>query len=121
VDDELDLLLGTAIDDLTKLVLVLDLHGSPGSARSPGEIAARVRQPEEVVTRALTALAAAGLVEQFRLGTGRLSMYGPSDDEHVRSLLDLLQARYHAGPQSRGQVVRQVLRMAAAQREEAQE
>jgi hypothetical protein len=121
VDDELDLLLGTAIDDLTKLVLVLELHSLPGSARSPAEIAAKVHQPEEMVTRALSALAAAGLVEQFRLGTGRLSMYGPSDDEHIRSLLGLLTARYHAGPQSRGQVVRRVLRVTAEQREDAQE
>lgn len=115
MDDELDLLLGTIIDDLTKLVLVLDLHRSPGSARSPAEIAAKVRRPADAVARALSELAAAGLAEQFRLGTGRLSMYGPSDDEHVRALLDLLHARCHAGPQSRGRVVRRILRVGMEQ------
>jgi DNA-binding transcriptional ArsR family regulator len=93
----------------------------PGSARSPVEIAAKVRKPEESVLRALSELAAAGLVEQFRLGTGRLSMYGPSDDEHIRALLDLLHARYHGDPESRGQVVRRILRVGARQGEDAQE
>ena len=121
MDSELDLLLGTVVDSLTKLTLVLTLHEMAGGAESPEEIATKVRESPEAVVRALSELADAGLVERFRLGTGRLTMYGPTEDEHVRALLDLLRARYHGGPRSRGRMVRRILRVGAEPSEGAQE
>ena len=121
MDDELDLLLGTVIDDLTKLMLVLDLHRVPGSARSPAEIAVGARVPPEQAATALAHLAAAGLIERFRLGTGRLTMYGPSEDEHIQAILGLLHDRYHSGPEARAHVVRRVLKLGARPGEDPQE
>jgi DNA-binding transcriptional ArsR family regulator len=112
VDGELDLLLGRVIDDLVKLNVTLYLHAEEG-AYSPEDIAMQVRRPPETVARALAALAEAGIVERFALGTGRFVMYGASEDAHIAELLDLLDRRYRGDAGSRAEVVRRVLRVAA--------
>jgi DNA-binding transcriptional ArsR family regulator len=109
VDDELDLLLGTAIDSLVKVDVLLHLHSRPGAVRSAQDIAAHLRRPERQVSSALDALSQAGLADRFPLGTGRHVVYGATEDEHVREIIALLHERYRR-PETRGQVVRAATR-----------
>jgi len=74
VDNELDLLLGTAIDSLLKLDVLLYLQSRPGSVQSSQDIAAQVRRPPYQVSASLDELSQAGLVDRFALGTGRRRM-----------------------------------------------
>ena len=111
MDNELDLLLGTVINDLMKLNLALYLYEEITGAHSPEEIAAQMRRSPETVARALAELAEAGIVERFALGTGRFVMYGPPEDKHIKDLLDLLQRQYRS-EETRAEVVRKVLRAA---------
>lgn len=106
---ELDILLGTAIDSLVKLEVVIYLHNRPGTVHSADQIAAKLRRPREAVRAALEPLSADGLIERFPLGTGRHVLYGPSEDAHVQELLDLLHREYDAGGDSRARLVQQVL------------
>jgi len=80
-------------------------------AQSPEEIAARVHRHSDVIARALSELAEAKLIEQFPIGTGRIVMYGSSDDAHVRGLMELLRTRYHEGGEARAELVRRTLRL----------
>lgn len=106
LQSELDLLLRTAIDSLAKLELLLYLHARPATAERPSEIGARLRRPAAEVESALKELAEAGLIERFALGTGRLAIYGPTEDAHVQELLSLLHEQYHGDPQARARIVR---------------
>jgi len=106
VESELDLLLGTAINSLLKLELLLRLLAAPAEVRAARELAAQLRRPPEEVERALRELAEAGLVDWFALGSGRHVLYGPRDDDHVQELLRLLEARYR-DPATRAHLVRQ--------------
>jgi len=105
VDDELDLLLGTAIDSLTKIDLLLHLHSRPGAVRSAEDIAAQLRRPERQVSSALDELSRAGLADRFPLGTGRHVVYGATEDEHVQEIISLLHQRYR-DPESRVALIR---------------
>jgi hypothetical protein len=105
VDDELDLLLGTAIDSLVKVDVLLYLHSRPGAVRSAQDIAGHLRRPERHVGSALDELAQAGLADRFPLGTGRHVVYGATEDEHVRGIIALLHQRYR-DPDTRVRVVR---------------
>jgi hypothetical protein len=111
MESELDLLLGTAIDSLLKLDILLYLHQRPGSVRSSAEIGVAVRQPEAQVAAALDALARTDLVDRFPIGRGRNVIYGCPEDPHIHELLRLLHQRYHRDPQSRAQLVRAALRL----------
>jgi DNA-binding MarR family transcriptional regulator len=113
VDNELDLLLGTAIDSLLKLDIVLYLLARPGLVQSAEEIAAKLRRPPHQAGAALDQLAQAGLVDRFALGTGRHVVYGPTEDEHVREIIGLLQARYR-DPETRALIVRAAIQRDAA-------
>ncbi len=106
MDSELDLLLGTAIDSLVKLELLLYLHARPGTLQSANDIAARLRRPPQEVGRGLDELAGSGLVDRFAIGTGRYVMYGPTEDEHVQKVITLLHDRYQRNPESRANLVR---------------
>jgi len=106
MESELDLLLGTAIDSLVKLEILLDLHARPGSAQTPDQIGSRLRRPREEVARALEQLSEAGLIDRFALGTGKHVIYGPAEDPHVGQLLELLHERYHGDPEARTRIVR---------------
>ncbi len=112
MDNELDLLLGTAIDSLAKMNLLVYLQENPGQAQPPEEIAGRVSRPPAMVAQALDELAEVKLVARFPVGTGRIVWYGSSDDERVRRILDLLLARYREGGETRAQLVRRALRVA---------
>jgi DNA-binding MarR family transcriptional regulator len=105
VDNELDLLLGTAIDSLLKLDVLLYLQSRPGSVQSSQDIAAQVRRPPYQVSASLDELSQAGLVDRFALGTGRHVLYGPTEDEHVQEIIDLLHERYR-DPETRPRIVR---------------
>jgi DNA-binding Lrp family transcriptional regulator len=113
MDSELDLLLGTAIDNLLKLEILLFLHARPGSVLRPEEIAQRVRRSEPEVAQALNGLAEAGLIERFTLGTGRHAVYGPSEDDHVRRIIEVLHERFNRDPETRGRLVRSALRVSS--------
>lgn len=113
MESELDLLLGTAVDSLTKLSVLIHLQEHPGLAQSPDRIAAAVDRPPEVVAAALAELAEGKLVERFPVGSGRVVMYGSSDDKHVQGILELLCRRYNQGGETRAQLVRRVLRLVA--------
>lgn len=109
MENELNLLLRTAIDSLLKLEILLYLHERPGEVRTAKEVGRRLRRPPEEVTPALEALAQTGLIARFPLGSGRHVIYGPSDDSHVRELLNLLHAWYHQDPVSRARLVREAM------------
>ncbi len=104
MDNELDLLLGTAIDSLLKLDVLLYLHSRPRSVHRAQDIAAYLQRPPHQVTPSLDELSQAGLIERFALGTGRHVVYGPTEDEHVREIVDLLQRRYR-DPETRPGIV----------------
>ena len=106
MDSELNLLLGTAIDSLVKLELLLYLHARPGVLQSADDIAARLRRPSPEVGRGLDELASTGLVDRFAIGTGRYVMYGPTEDDHAQRVIALLHERYQRNPESRANLVR---------------
>jgi hypothetical protein len=108
MESELDLLLGSVINSLAKLELLLYFHAHPGTAQPPKEIGARLSRPSAEVAQALEELAQAGLVERFPLGTGRHVMFGSSDDPHVQDLIALLAARYRS-PETRAGLVRSAM------------
>jgi hypothetical protein len=128
MESELDLLLGTAVDSLLKLGILLHLYGAPAGPTSqqglrsdpaagpvPGvasasEIALQLQRPEDQTAQALEELSQVGLVARFALGTGRHVLYGLPDDSHVQELLALLHDRYHRDQDSRTQLVRQMIR-----------
>lgn len=117
MEAELDLLLGTVIDSLMKVRLLLDLYHRPEAIESASVIAQRVGSQEPQVRVALEQLTEAGLVERFALGTGRLVVYGTSEDEHVREIMVHLRQRHTGAEEVRGRMVRQVLRTGADNRE----
>jgi hypothetical protein len=112
VDNELDLLLGAAIDNLLKLDILLYLSGRQGAVLSADDVATQLRGPAYEVTAAADQLAQAGLVDRFPLGSGRHVLYGPSEDEHVREIIALLQARYR-DPETRPRIVRATVKREA--------
>lgn len=118
MEAELDLLLGTAIDSLSKLEVLLYFHQRAGAVGSPEQVAAALRRPAPEIAAALEQLASDGLLERFPLGTGRHVIFGATEDTHVKQVLDLLYQRYHEGPVSRSQLVQAVLRAGNGPKEE---
>jgi len=114
MDNEVDILLGSAIDSLVKLDILLYLHARPGAVQKPNDIAERLGRSQDEITRALDGLARTDLVDRFSLGTGRHVVYGEAEDAHVRHLIGILHDRYHSGGESRAQVVRAATRQGAA-------
>jgi DNA-binding MarR family transcriptional regulator len=114
MDNEVDILLGSAIDSLVKLDILLYLHARPGAVQKPSDIAERLRRSQDEVVRALEGLAQAHLVDRFSLGTGRHVVYGEAEEAHVRQLIGILHDRYRSGGESRKQVVRAATRQGAA-------
>jgi DNA-binding MarR family transcriptional regulator len=114
MDNEVDILLGSAIDSLVKLDVLLYLHARPGAVQKPNDIAERLGRSQDEITRALDGLAQTDLVDRFSLGTGRHVVYGEAEDAHVRHLIGILHDRYHSGGESRAQVVRAATRQGAA-------
>lgn len=98
LQSELDLLLGAAINSLAKLEALLYLHARPGAVHSAADIAAALRRPTESLAPELDALAEAGLLDRFPLGTGRHVVYGAAEDEHVQALMSLLHERHRCSP-----------------------
>jgi hypothetical protein len=109
METELDLLLGTVIDNLPKLEALLYLHSHPGGAQSADDIAAALHRPVPQVKAALEDLSRAELIERFSFGTGRHAVYGTTEDPHVQALLGLLHDRCHQDTGTRSRIVRQVL------------
>jgi len=109
MDSELELLLGSAIDSLLKLELLLYLHSRPGPVQQPEAVATQLRRTEPEVTPALEGLAEAGLIDRFAFGTGRHVVYGPAEDEHVQNLIALINERYNGEPAARADLVRRVV------------
>jgi len=109
METELDLLLGTVIDNLPKLEALLYLHSHPGGAQSADDIAAALHRPVPQVKSALEDLSRAEMIERFSFGTGRHAVYGTTEDPHVQALLGLLHDRSHRDPEARSRIVRQVL------------
>ncbi len=105
MDNELDLLLGTAIDSLLKLDVLLYLHSRPGSIQRACDIATTLQRPPHQISASLDELSQSGLVDRFALGTGRHIVYGPTEDEHVREVIGLLQKRYR-DPETRPEIIR---------------
>ena len=97
MDHELDLLLGTLVDSLTKLAILLHVYADPVAVFSPEALAAALGRRLEGVRSALPELAEAGLVKRFSVGTGRLAMYSAREDEHLQMLMAGLRERYAEG------------------------
>ncbi len=116
MDSEVDLLVGSAIDSLVKLEILLFFHARPGSVEKPADIAQRLRRREDEVAGALELLSEAGLIERFSLGSGRHVVYGPSDDRHVQEVIGALHERYHRDPGTRANLVRRALAGTKAER-----
>ncbi|MCJ7750039.1 MAG: winged helix-turn-helix domain-containing protein [Armatimonadetes bacterium] len=114
MDNEVDILLGSAIDSLVKLDILFYLHARPGAVQKPNDIAERLGRSQDEITRALDGLAQAHLVDRFPLGTGRHVVYGEAEEAHVRQLIGILHDRYHGGGESRAQVVRAATQQGAA-------
>jgi len=108
MESELDLLIGTAINSLLKLEVLLYFEDHPGAAQTADEIGVRLSRPREELKTALEELSQAGLIERFALGSGRHVVYGSADDPHVREVLGALEARYRRAD-SRAGLVRQIV------------
>ena len=108
MENELDLLLRTAIDSLPKLEILIHFIRDSGAVRTAAEIGVHLRRPADEVTKALEELSQAGLIDRFALGTGKHVLYGPRDDNHVRELLQLLYTRYQT-PTGRVQLLREAM------------
>ncbi len=109
MESELNLLLGRAINSLTKLEMLFYLRGRPKGVQPAKDIATSThRDPAEVV-RALEELARVGLIDRFAIGTGKHVMYGPAEDPHVRDIIYLLHDRYHKDGDSRAQIRQEIL------------
>ena len=109
MDEELDLLLGTAVNSLAKLEILLYLHQRPGAVTTGEKLAAELQRPRSLIETALEELASLDLVDRFPVGSGRHVMYGTPDDEHSRRLLEALYRRYHRDAESRSALVRRIL------------
>jgi hypothetical protein len=109
MQSEIDLLLGSAVDSLVKLELLLYMHERPGAAQSVEEIASHMQRETGEVGTALKQLSDAGLVERFALGSGRHVVYGAPEDAHVRELLGLLHDQYHSDQGTRSRIVQDTL------------
>ncbi len=116
MDSEVDLLVGSAIDSLVKLEILLFFHGRPGTAEKPADVAGRLRRREDEVARALEMLSEAGLIERFPLGSGRHVVYGSRDDRHVQEVIGALSERYHRDPDTRANLVRRAIGGTKAER-----
>jgi hypothetical protein len=110
MESELDLLLGTVVDSLCKLELLLYFHHRAGAVGGAEQVGTALGRPVTETAAALAALATAGLVDRFALGTGRHVIYGATEDARVKDLVALLYRRYHQGGESRLQLLRQILR-----------
>lgn len=111
MDHELDLLLGTVIDSLTKLAILLHLQAEPHAVFSAEEVAAATNCREDAARTGLGELGEAGLVERFAVGRGRIVRYGAREDERVQTLLARLAERYAEGGESRAEVARRIVRI----------
>ena len=109
MDSELNLLLGRAINSLTKLELIFYLREQHKGVQPSQEIATSTRRDPAEVVRALEELAHVGLIDRFAIGTGKHVMYGQAEDAHVRDIISLLHDRYHQDGESRAQVRQQIL------------
>jgi hypothetical protein len=109
MESELDLLLGTVVDTLCKLEVLLYFHHRAGAVGSAEHVGTALGRPVAETAAALAALAKAGLIERFALGTGRHVIYGATEDTRVKDLVALLYQRYHQGGESRSQLLRQIL------------
>ena len=109
MQSEIDLLLGTEIDSLVKLEILLYLHQRPGTVGSPQQVASQIRRDVAEVAAALEQLSQSELVERFAFGSGRHIVYGPSEDAHVQELLGFLHEQYHAQPEARSRIIQRTL------------
>ncbi len=108
MDYELDLLLGTALDSLTKLAILLHLHQQGAAVFSPEALATAMNRRPEGVQEALEQLAEAGMVTRFAVATGRHAMYGAREDERLQALIGRLQACHDEKSEGWAAVVRKV-------------
>jgi hypothetical protein len=115
VDEELDLLLGTAINSLTKLEILLYLGRRASAVQTGEKLAAELTRPAGATAAALEELAALGLVDRFALGTGRHVMYGAPEEERARRIVALVCERYHGNAESRSQLIRRITGAPSAQ------
>lgn len=104
MESELNLLLGRAINSLTKLEILFYLRGRPKGVQRAKDIATGMRRDPADVARVLEELARVGLIDRFAIGTGKHVMYGPAEDAHVRDIISLLHDRYHKDGDSRSQL-----------------
>ena len=109
MESELNLLLGRAINSLTKLEMLFYLRGRHKGVQPSKEIATSTRRDPAEVVRALEELAHVGLIDRFAIGTGKHVMYGQAEDAHVRDIISLLHDRYHKDGDSRAQVRQDIL------------
>ena len=109
MESELNLLLGRAINSLTKLEILFYLRGRPKGVQRAKDIATSTRRDPAEVVRALEELAHIGLVDRFAIGTGKHVMYGPAEDAHVRDIIYLLHERYLKDGHSRAQIRQEIL------------
>jgi len=112
MDSELDLLLGTAIDTLVKLEILLYVHQRSSAVQNADQFAAGLRRPSAEVAPALEQLSRVQLIDRFPLGTGRHVLYGATEDTHVREVLNLLYERYYGTADSRAQLMRRIVGLA---------
>ena len=108
MDYELNLLLGTALDSLTKVAVLLRLNRQTEAVFSPEALAVAMHRKPEEVQLALEQLAEAGLVKRFAVATGRYALYSAREDERLRALIGRLQTCHDERGESWAAVVRRV-------------
>jgi len=109
MESELELLLGTAIDSLVKVEILLYIQERPEALLTAKDISSRLRRLAREVDRALVELSDVGLIERFALGSGRHVVYGLTEDEHIRGLLNALGERYRSDSESRSRLIQAAL------------
>jgi len=106
---KLQAFLDEVIDSLIKLEIVLFFHSNPGTIDTARAIAMRIYRNEEATAAALEQLSAKHVLDRTTLGAGKYELYSLSQDESIRSVIGLLDKRFHSDKDTMLQIIRRFL------------
>lgn len=116
MEEEVARLLEQCIDSKIKLDLVLFFHDHPRFVDTAEAIANWLAKDVGQVESALKALARAGIVERFQLGSGKYVLYAYTKSSRIRDTVAALSRLYHENEQERIAIVRRLMGLTEAPR-----
>jgi predicted transcriptional regulator len=109
MEEQVERLLADVLNDIVRLSVALFFHDHPSAVEGTERIALRLGRDPAAVEGALKALARAGIVERFELGSGRYVLYAYTQSSKTRSAIAQLSQYYHDDPVLRLAIVRRVM------------